>query len=77
MIVKLLEKETLTNEVSYHVSMKDLDDTTRFQIEELLKIENPSQSELNQLALLLNENSADIDTKCVDSNNLDIVKIIK
>lgn len=77
MIVKLLEKETLTNEVSYHVSMKDLDDTTRFQIEELLKIENPSQSELNQLALLLNENSTDIDTKCVDSNNLDIVKIIK
>lgn len=77
MIVKLLEKETLTNEVSYHVSMKDLDDTTRFQIEELLKIESPSQSELNQLALLLNENSADIDTKCVDSNNLDIVKIIK
>lgn len=77
MIVKLLEKETLTNEVSYHVSMKDLDDITRFQIEELLKIENPSQSELNQLALLLNENSADIDTKCVDSNNLDIVKIIK
>lgn len=77
MIVKLLEKETLTNTVSYNVSMKDLDESVRFQIESLMKIENPSQSELNQLALLLNENADNITSQCNDSNNLEIIKIIK
>lgn len=77
MIVKLLEKETVTNTVSYNVSMKDLDENVRFQIESLMKIENPSQSELNQLALLLNENADNITSQCNDSNNLEIIKIIK
>lgn len=74
--VTLLEEERITNKVSYSIDLDTMDTKERDRLIDLLNVENPDVSQLNELLLLLSENADDIKSECIDSNDLTALKIL-